>query len=80
MKLKPFVCDTQTVFLWARGWFKWEVEWDRRGFLLGSRISLTHIKVNHDDLNDSYNLLNGMMFMIVIILLIKTKAGSMISV
>ena len=53
MKLKPFVCDTQTVFLWARGWFKWEAEWDRRGFLLGSRISLTHIKVNHDDLNDS---------------------------
>ena len=49
VKLKPFVCDAQTVFLWARGWFKWEAEWDRRGFLLGNRICLTHIKVNHDD-------------------------------
>ena len=49
VKLKPFVCDTQTVFLWAYEWFKWEAEWDRRGFLLGNRICLTHIKVNHDD-------------------------------
>lgn len=36
-------------FSWACGWFKWKAEWDRREFLLGNRISLTHIKVNHDD-------------------------------
>ena len=42
VKLKPFVCDAQTVFLWACGWFKWEAEWDRRGFFFFFRICLTH--------------------------------------